>query len=66
MSNLKSECKYFNIHSIKALENGQYSIVLGNVENTEDRVKLAISLYPSELYYIEYCNYKVNMGVLIS
>lgn len=57
--------KYFSIHSVKALENREYSIVMANVNNTTEKVELARSIFPIEDWHIEYHNYKIDMRVTI-
>jgi hypothetical protein len=61
-----NEMKYFSIHSVKALENKVFSIVLGNIENTEEKIKIAKNLYNDENWYFEFHNYKINMNVVIN
>jgi hypothetical protein len=52
---------FFSVHSVKALENRQFSIVHANIENTPDKVELARSLYPIEDWHFEFHNYKIDM-----
>ena len=57
---------FFSIHSVKALENRAFSIVLGNIENTPEKVELARSLYPIEDWHFEFHNYKIDLRPVIS
>ena len=57
---------FFSVHSVKALENRQFSIVHANIENTPDKVELARSLYPIEDWHFEFHNYKIDMRPVIS
>ena len=57
---------FFSVHSVKALENRQFSIVCANIENTPDKVELARSLYPIEDWHFEFHNYKIDMRPVIS
>jgi hypothetical protein len=58
-SNFKNQ--YFSIHSVKALENKQFSIVRANIDNTPEKIKLARELYPIEDWHFEFHNYKYDM-----
>jgi len=53
--------KFFSIHSIQALKNKQFSIVLANIENTTEKIELARNLYPIEDWHFEFHNYKIDM-----
>jgi hypothetical protein len=57
---------FFSVHSVKALENRQFSIVHANIENTPDKVELARSLYPIDDWHFEFHNYKIDMRPVIS
>ena len=57
---------FFSVHSVKALENRQFSIVHANIENTPDKVELARSIYPIEDWHFEFHNYKIDMRPVIS
>ena len=63
--NKTPETQFFSIHSVKALENRGFSIVLANVENTPEKVKLARSIYPIEDWHFEFHSHKINMNFLI-
>ena len=57
---------FFSVHSVKALENRQFSIVHANIENTPVKVELARSLYPIDDWHFEFHNYKIDMRPIIS
>ena len=57
---------FFSVHSVKALENGAFSIVHGNIENTPEKVELARSLYPIVDWHFEFHNYKIDLRPVIS
>jgi len=57
--------KYFSIHSLKAIENKQFSIIHGNIENTPEKVELARSLYPIGDWHFEFHNYKIDLSIII-
>lgn len=57
--------KYFSIHNIQALvDKAAQSIVLANIDNTPEKIKLAREYYPEDSYYFEYHNYKKDMRVM--
>lgn len=66
MENLKDINAYFSIHSVKALENREFSIVLANIDNTKEKNELARSLYPIDDWHFEYHNYKIDMRPVIN
>ena len=55
--------RYFSIHSLSALNNKQFSVVMANIDNTPDKVKLAQELYPEPDFYIEFHNTKINLSI---
>ena len=57
------EEKYITIHSLEALNAKQVSIILANIDNTPEKLKLAEETYPLEFYYIEKHNTKYNLSV---
>jgi hypothetical protein len=61
----QKDYKYFSIHSVNALEKREYSIIMANVNNTPEKVELALSIFPIEDWHIEYHNYKIDMRVTI-
>lgn len=56
---------YFSIISIAAIEKKEFSIVVANIDNTEDKRKLASELYPSEHYFFNYHDIKNIMNWVI-
>jgi hypothetical protein len=53
--NYNPEAPYFSIRSWYALREKQdNNIVRGNIENTPEKVNLALELYPIEDYYFEW------------
>ena len=61
----KTQKKYFSIHSVKALENKQFSIFRANIENTIEKLELAKNMFPSNDWYIEFHNYKISLNPVI-
>lgn len=59
----KMEEKYITIHSLEALKAKQFSIILANIDNTPEKLKLAEETYPLEFYYIEKHKTKYNLSV---
>lgn len=57
---------FFSIHSVKALEKREFSIFLGNIENTPKKVELARSIYPIEDWYFEFHDYKIDLRPVLS
>lgn len=57
---------YFSIHSVKALNKRQFSIVLANVDNTAEKLAIAKNLYPLEHWHIEFHNYKINVNFKVN
>jgi hypothetical protein len=58
----KAQTKFFSIHNRKKLEDKEFSIIRGNIENTLDKVEIAKSIYPDEDWYFEFHNYKHKMN----
>lgn len=57
---------FFSIHSVKALGSRTFSVMVGNIENTPEKVELAISLYPAEDWHFEFHNHKIDLRPVIS
>jgi len=57
--------KYFSIHSLKAIENKQFSIIRGNIQNVPEKVILAKELYNEKDWYFEYHNTKKDLSIII-
>lgn len=57
--------KFFSIHLLSAIYEMQNSIIVGNIENTTEKINLALKYYPTENYYYEYHNSKINMDWII-
>ena len=57
--------KYFSIHSIQAIKAKQFSIVVANIADTPERLKLANELYPDDKYLIERHFVKYDLSVII-
>lgn len=57
-----SKAPYFTIHSMKALDAGEFSILVANVENNEEKRKLALDMYPIEKHYYVFHFGKVPMA----
>lgn len=57
--------KYFTIHSVTALQNKAFSIVVANIDNTPEKIKLARELYPIENWHFEYHNIKKDLKPVI-
>ncbi len=60
--NVNENCFYFSIHSIKSIENKNFSIVLANIENTLEKTKTAKKIYNDNDFYFEYHNQKKEFG----
>lgn len=58
------ETPYFSIHSIKALESREFSVLRANIENTPDKLELAKKLYPNSKYFIEFHFTPILLGVV--
>ena len=71
MTNLK-ECgtpyKYLSIHSVFILNHkkNEFSIVRANIENTEEKINIAKSLYNEENFYFQYHDIKHNLQVVLN
>jgi hypothetical protein len=52
---------YFTIHSVKALESRAFSVFRANIDNTPDKLELAIKLYPIKFWYIEFHDVKISV-----
>jgi hypothetical protein len=61
----KTNDKFFSIHCINALKNMDYSIIIGNIDNTEEKRNLALKLFPLQKYHYELHNCKKNMNIVI-
>lgn len=57
---------FFSVHSIHALENGRFSIVHGNIENTPEKVDIAKKIYPPEHFYFEFHDIKIDMRPVVN
>lgn len=56
------QTKFFSIHNLELLEGKkEFSVIVGNVENTPEKLDLAKSLYPSDHWYIEFHDCKRSM-----
>ncbi len=64
--NHSSSCAFFSVHSVKALEDKQFSIVHANIENTPDKIELARSIYPIEDWHFEFHDHEIDMRPVIS
>ncbi len=62
----KKETALFSVHSVKALEEKQFSIVHANIENTPDKIELARSVYPIEHFHFEFHEHEIDMRFVIS
>lgn len=54
--------KYFSVHFLPALEKNEFSVWIGNIENTSYKLEYAKELYSDEKWLIEFHNYKKNMN----
>jgi hypothetical protein len=54
----------FSIHSIKALENRDFSVFRANIENTPKKLELAKKLYPSDSWFIEFHYTPISVNVI--
>lgn len=57
--------RYFSIHSIQALKNNEFSVWIGNVENTPEKLAYAKDLYKEDTWIIELHDYKKEMGWIV-
>lgn len=55
---------YFSIHSIKALESRQFSVIRANIENTPEKLELAKKLFPSSKFYFEFHITPISLRVV--
>jgi hypothetical protein len=62
----RKETQYFSVHSLNSIykKNG-FSIVWGNVQNTDYKYKKALEWYPTENFYIEFHEEKKSLTPLI-
>jgi hypothetical protein len=59
---MKSETtKYFSVHFLPFREKGEFSIWIGNIENTPSKLEHAKEIYKDERWLIEFHDYKHNM-----
>ena len=61
----KTNDKFFSIHLVSALYEMENSIVRANIENTIEKIKVALQFYPTDAFYYEFHNSKVNMDWII-
>jgi len=54
----------FSIHSIKALESRQFSVIRANIENTPEKLELAKKLFPSSKFYFEFHFTPISLRVV--
>jgi hypothetical protein len=57
--------KYFSIHSLKAIESKQFSVICGNIQNIPEKVSLAKKLYNKKDWHFEYHNTKKDLSVMV-
>lgn len=61
---MNSNKKYLTVHNLKQLEKKEFSIIIANIQNSEEKRKIAERLYEKENYYIEFHNYRQNLKVM--
>ena len=59
------DAKFFSIHSVLALKNRAFSIIVGNIDNTPEKFKLARELYPIEDWHIEFHYEKIDLKPVV-
>ena len=59
---MTSTKKYFSIHNMDELKDGDFSVIRGNIENTPEKVKLAKEIYHEDVWYFEFHDYTRDMN----
>jgi len=52
--------QYFTIHSIQAINNKQYSVVVANIQNTPEKLEKAKTLYDTNNWHYEFHDIKID------
>jgi hypothetical protein len=55
---------YITVHSIAALKSKEFSIICGNIVNTNDKLHEVKRLFPEDKFHIELHDIKYNMNVI--
>lgn len=61
-----SKAPFFSVHSVQALEKGNFSIWHGNIINTPEKLSIAKELYPDDDFYIEFHHIKYDMRPVLT
>jgi hypothetical protein len=63
---IENKAEYFSIHSVYALNNGEFSIICANIPNTKEKISLAKEIFPVNDWHIQFHNDKINMSWMIT